>query len=124
MSPLRFPLVFDSNLSNLTHSPLPPCRPSGFLPDTVTVVDSKLTVKRVDYAVNTTFICEARNKLGVGRQNLSTIVIGESSETPADIAHVRRSRTRASDTPSCQHAHTHTHTRRHEGQWHTCWDQG
>lgn len=51
--------------------------PSGFLPDTVMVVDNKLMVKKVDYAVNTTFICEARNKLGVGRQNMSTVVIEE-----------------------------------------------
>ncbi|XP_075868173.1 PVR cell adhesion molecule related 2 like isoform X3 [Nelusetta ayraudi] len=49
--------------------------PSGFLPDTVMVVDNKLMVKKVDYAVNTTFICEAKNKLGTGRQQMSTIVI-------------------------------------------------
>lgn len=107
----------------LTHKSSP-SRPSGFLPDTVMVVDNKLMVKKVDYAVNTTFICEARNKLGVGRQNMSTVVIGESGQNA-------RRRTPRTYRPLLAHTclqhsipSTDTHTRRHEGQWDTCWDQG
>uniref|UniRef100_A0A1A8HL57 Nectin cell adhesion molecule 3 n=1 Tax=Nothobranchius korthausae TaxID=1143690 RepID=A0A1A8HL57_9TELE len=50
---------------------------SGPLPDTVVVDDNKLMVRKVDDAVNTTFICEVRNKHGASRHQLTTFVIEE-----------------------------------------------
>ncbi|AWP21272.1 putative poliovirus receptor-related protein 2-like [Scophthalmus maximus] len=52
---------------------------SGPLPDTVAVDGNKLSVRKVDDAVNTTFICEAKNKHGASRQQITTVVIGEAS---------------------------------------------
>ncbi|KAF0024238.1 hypothetical protein F2P81_023040 [Scophthalmus maximus] len=49
---------------------------SGPLPDTVAVDGNKLSVRKVDDAVNTTFICEAKNKHGASRQQITTVVIG------------------------------------------------
>ncbi|XP_065804414.1 PVR cell adhesion molecule related 2 like isoform X2 [Labrus bergylta] len=48
---------------------------SGSLPDTVMVDGNKLTVRKVDDAVNTTFICEAKNKHGASKHQITTIVI-------------------------------------------------
>lgn len=53
-------------------------RASGALPDTVTVDGDKLTVMKVDDAVNTTFICEVKNKHGTSRNQIIAIVNGES----------------------------------------------
>ncbi|KAM9738165.1 PVR cell adhesion molecule related 2 like isoform 2-T2 [Menidia menidia] len=50
---------------------------SGPLPETVVVEDNKLTVRKVDDAVNTTFICEVRNKHGASRHQLTTFVMEE-----------------------------------------------
>ncbi|XP_036948345.1 PVR cell adhesion molecule related 2 like isoform X3 [Acanthopagrus latus] len=50
---------------------------SGSLPDTVVVDGNKLTVRKVDDAVNTTFICEVKNKHGASRHQITTIVIAE-----------------------------------------------
>ncbi|KAM4539781.1 PVR cell adhesion molecule related 2 like isoform 2-T2 [Odontesthes bonariensis] len=50
---------------------------SGSLPETVVVEDNKLTVRKVDDAVNTTFICEVKNKHGASRHQLTTFVIEE-----------------------------------------------
>ncbi|XP_041665914.1 PVR cell adhesion molecule related 2 like isoform X1 [Cheilinus undulatus] len=55
---------------------------SGALPDTVMVDGHKLTVKKVDDAVNTTFICEVKNKHGASRHQITTIVI-EALEDPS-----------------------------------------
>lgn len=51
---------------------------SGSLPSTVTAEDNKLMVSKVDDTVNTTFICEVKNKHGASRQQITTIVSGES----------------------------------------------
>nr|XP_046273073.1 PVR cell adhesion molecule related 2 like isoform X3 [Scatophagus argus] len=51
---------------------------SGSLPDTVMVDGNKLTVRKVDDAVNTTFICEVKNKHGASRHQITTIVIASS----------------------------------------------
>ncbi|XP_008329200.1 PVR cell adhesion molecule related 2 like isoform X3 [Cynoglossus semilaevis] len=48
---------------------------SGLLPDTVVVDGNKLVVRKVDDAVNTTFICEVRNKHGASREQITTVVI-------------------------------------------------
>ncbi|XP_034561119.1 PVR cell adhesion molecule related 2 like isoform X1 [Notolabrus celidotus] len=55
---------------------------SGPLPDTVMVDGNKLMVRKVDDAVNTTFICEAKNKHGASRHQITTIVI-EALEDPS-----------------------------------------
>ncbi|KAM9738164.1 PVR cell adhesion molecule related 2 like isoform 1-T1 [Menidia menidia] len=55
---------------------------SGPLPETVVVEDNKLTVRKVDDAVNTTFICEVRNKHGASRHQLTTFVM-EALEDPS-----------------------------------------
>ncbi|XP_029369577.1 PVR cell adhesion molecule related 2 like isoform X3 [Echeneis naucrates] len=54
---------------------------SGPLPDTVVVDGNKLMVKKVDDAVNTTFICEVKNKHGSSKTQISTLVIEERRET-------------------------------------------
>ncbi|XP_007250916.2 nectin-2 isoform X2 [Astyanax mexicanus] len=51
---------------------------SGLMPDTVQVKENKLTVVKVDETVNATFICEVRNSLGTGRDQVSVMV----RETP------------------------------------------
>ncbi|XP_032437483.1 PVR cell adhesion molecule related 2 like isoform X2 [Xiphophorus hellerii] len=53
---------------------------SGSLPDTVVVEQNKLTVRKVDDAVNTTFTCEVKNKHGASRKTLTTFVIEEKRE--------------------------------------------
>ncbi|KAM6973855.1 PVR cell adhesion molecule related 2 like isoform 1-T1 [Tautogolabrus adspersus] len=55
---------------------------SGSLPDTVEVDGNKLIVRKVDDAVNTTFICEAKNKHGASRHQITTIVT-EALEDPS-----------------------------------------
>ncbi|XP_058474930.1 PVR cell adhesion molecule related 2 like isoform X1 [Solea solea] len=60
---------------------------SGSLPDTVVVDGNKLTVRKVDDAVNTTFICEVKNKHGASRHQITTIVI-EALEDPLSVGMV------------------------------------
>ncbi|XP_026155553.1 PVR cell adhesion molecule related 2 like isoform X1 [Mastacembelus armatus] len=55
---------------------------SGPLPETVEVDGNKLTVRKVDDAVNTTFTCEVKNKHGASRHQITTIVI-EALEDPS-----------------------------------------
>lgn len=62
-------------------SSFPINRASGPLPETVVVEGNKLTVRKVDDAVNTTFICEVKNRLGSSRNQITTVVIGESINT-------------------------------------------
>ncbi|KAF5902356.1 nectin-2-like isoform X2, partial [Clarias magur] len=47
---------------------------SGFLPDSVEVDHNKLTIRKVDDAVNTTFICEVTNSLGTGKDQVTVFV--------------------------------------------------
>lgn len=54
-----------------------PDRSSGFMPELVEVAQNKLTVRRVDDSVNTTFICEVTNSLGTGKDQLTVLVRGE-----------------------------------------------
>nr|XP_004572706.1 nectin-2 isoform X2 [Maylandia zebra] len=53
---------------------------SGPLPETVVVEGNKLTVRKVDDAVNTTFICEVKNRLGSSRNQITTVVIEEERQ--------------------------------------------
>ncbi|KAM4630189.1 PVR cell adhesion molecule related 2 like isoform 2-T2 [Polymixia lowei] len=55
---------------------------SGPLPDSVEVQGNKLTVKKVDGAVNTTFVCEVQNRLGSSNFQVTTSVIEERKKTP------------------------------------------
>ncbi|XP_041759064.2 poliovirus receptor-like isoform X1 [Coregonus clupeaformis] len=48
---------------------------SGRMPDTVQIDANKLIVRKVDEAVNTTFVCEVMNRLGVGKHQVTTAVI-------------------------------------------------
>ncbi|XP_035285441.1 PVR cell adhesion molecule related 2 like isoform X1 [Anguilla anguilla] len=47
---------------------------SGPLPDTVQVRENTLTVRHVDEAVNTTFVCEAQNRLGASTEQVTTLI--------------------------------------------------
>lgn len=51
------------------------------MPDLVEVAQNKLTVRRVDESVNTTFICEVTNSLGTGKDQLTVFVRGEWDHT-------------------------------------------
>ncbi|XP_067112369.1 LOW QUALITY PROTEIN: PVR cell adhesion molecule related 2 like [Osmerus mordax] len=55
---------------------------SGPMPDTVRIEGNRLIVRTVDETVNTTFVCEVKNRLGVGKHQLTTIVI-EPSVNPS-----------------------------------------
>ncbi|TRY96308.1 hypothetical protein DNTS_024026, partial [Danionella cerebrum] len=48
---------------------------SGQLPPSVQVDKNRLVVRKVDETVNTTFICEAKNRLGSGKKELVALVI-------------------------------------------------
>ncbi|XP_051574166.1 nectin-2-like isoform X2 [Myxocyprinus asiaticus] len=54
---------------------------SGLMPDTVQVQENRLAVVKVDDSINTTFICEVRNSLGSGRDQVTILV----RETPLPI---------------------------------------
>ncbi|KAG5271522.1 hypothetical protein AALO_G00180960 [Alosa alosa] len=47
---------------------------TGHMPDTVQVTENKLKVLKVDETVNTTFICEVRNRLGIGKNQVTVNV--------------------------------------------------
>ncbi|XP_059194704.1 nectin-2-like isoform X3 [Centropristis striata] len=49
---------------------------SGEMPDTVQITDNVLKVLKVDEAVNTTFVCEVKNRIGVGRDQVTVMVRG------------------------------------------------
>lgn len=86
-------------------------RVSGSLPDTVTVEDNRLTVKKVDSAVNTTFVCEVKNKHGTSSNQITIFIIGESVFPVGSHAV-----TQTSTVYSLEWHHTqkHTHVK--------CWD--
>ncbi|XP_040900162.1 nectin-2-like isoform X3 [Toxotes jaculatrix] len=47
---------------------------SGEMPDTVQIVGKELKVLKVDEAVNTTFVCEVKNRIGISRDQVTAIV--------------------------------------------------
>ncbi|KAM4581510.1 poliovirus receptor homolog isoform 2-T2 [Odontesthes bonariensis] len=47
---------------------------SGELPDTVQIKGNELKVLKVDEAVNTTFVCEVKNRLGIRRDQVTVII--------------------------------------------------
>lgn len=54
---------------------------SGLMPETVQVQENRLAVQKVDDTINTTFICEVKNSLGYGRDQVTVFVRGESVYT-------------------------------------------
>ncbi|XP_070822189.1 nectin-2-like isoform X2 [Chaetodon trifascialis] len=49
---------------------------SGEIPDTVQITGKELKVLKVDEAVNTTFVCEVKNRIGIGRDQVTAMVRG------------------------------------------------
>lgn len=49
---------------------------SGVFPDTVQRNEHELKVLKVDDSVNTTFVCEVKNRIGIGRDQITPIVRG------------------------------------------------
>ncbi|XP_072250070.1 poliovirus receptor homolog isoform X2 [Leuresthes tenuis] len=47
---------------------------SGELPDTVQIKGNELKVLKVDEAVNTTFVCEVKNRLGIRRDQVTVVI--------------------------------------------------
>lgn len=56
---------------------------SGEKPDTVQITGKELKVLKVDDAVNTTFVCEVKNRIGVGRDQV-TVFVREPSVNPSN----------------------------------------
>lgn len=55
---------------------------TGQMPSSVRVEENRLLVRKVDETVNTTFVCEVKNRLGSGKKELVALVI-ESTEDPS-----------------------------------------
>ncbi|XP_070768310.1 nectin-2 isoform X2 [Enoplosus armatus] len=49
---------------------------SGEMPDTVQITGNELKVLKVDDSVNTTFVCEVKNRIGTGRDQVTAMVRG------------------------------------------------
>ncbi|XP_051720987.1 nectin-2 isoform X2 [Ctenopharyngodon idella] len=47
---------------------------SGLMPETVQLKENRLAVQKVDDTINTTFICEVKNSLGYGRDQVTIFV--------------------------------------------------
>ncbi|TRZ00056.1 hypothetical protein DNTS_028881 [Danionella cerebrum] len=62
---------------------------SGQLPPSVQVDKNRLVVRKVDETVNTTFICEAKNRLGSGKKELVALVIGDSQGDSFNAKHLQ-----------------------------------
>ncbi|XP_072316789.1 poliovirus receptor homolog [Eucyclogobius newberryi] len=56
---------------------------SGEMPDTVEVRDNQLKVLKVDDAVNTTFVCEVKNRIGRGKDQV-TVFVREPTVDPSN----------------------------------------
>ena len=50
---------------------------SGEMPDTVQITGNELKVLKVDEAVNTTFVCEVKNRIGTSRDQVTVMVRGK-----------------------------------------------
>ncbi|XP_036411518.1 nectin-2-like isoform X2 [Megalops cyprinoides] len=55
---------------------------SGEMPDTVQIRENTLTVQKVDDAVNTTFVCEAKNRLGSSQAQITAFVTEKPNPDP------------------------------------------
>lgn len=50
---------------------------TGEKPDTVVITGNELKVLKVDETVNTTFVCEVTNRIGIGKDQITAFVRGE-----------------------------------------------
>lgn len=50
---------------------------TGEMPDTVQISGNELKVLKVDDTVNATFVCEVKNRIGAGRDQVTAVVRGE-----------------------------------------------
>ena len=57
------------------------CSMSGEMPDTVQISGNELKVLKVDDTVNTTFVCEVKNRIGTNRDQVTAMVRGELGDT-------------------------------------------
>ncbi|XP_061803598.1 poliovirus receptor homolog isoform X1 [Nerophis lumbriciformis] len=57
---------------------------TGEMPETVQIKDNQLKVLKVDESINTTFVCEVKNRIGVGRHQI-TALVREPSENPSNV---------------------------------------
>lgn len=57
------------------------CSMSGEMPDTVQISGNELKVLKVDDSVNTTFVCEVKNRIGTSRDQVTAVVRGELGDT-------------------------------------------
>lgn len=53
---------------------------SGEMPDIVQIAGKELKVLKVDDTVNTTFVCEVKNRIGTGRDQVTAMVRGELTQ--------------------------------------------
>ncbi|XP_078108677.1 poliovirus receptor isoform X2 [Sander vitreus] len=60
---------------------------SGEMPDTVQITDNVLKVLKVDDTVNTTFVCEVKNRIGTGKDQV-TVFVREPSVNPSNAGMV------------------------------------
>ncbi|XP_058603042.1 nectin-2 isoform X1 [Onychostoma macrolepis] len=56
---------------------------SGLMPETVQVQETRLSVQKVDDTINTTFICEVKNRLGYSRDQI-TVFVREQPSPPSN----------------------------------------
>ncbi|XP_045082205.1 nectin-2-like isoform X1 [Coregonus clupeaformis] len=56
---------------------------TGQMPDTVQIKENVLTVLKVDEQTNTTFVCEVKNRLGTGKDQV-TVMVREPSMVPSN----------------------------------------
>lgn len=54
---------------------------SGVMPDTVLRSGNELKVPTVDESVNTTFVCEVKNRIGTAKDQVAVFVRGELHDT-------------------------------------------
>lgn len=62
-----------------------PHRMSGEVPETVRVKSNELQVLKVDDSVNTTFVCEVKNRIGTTREQVVIFVRGELHPDPSEL---------------------------------------
>ncbi|XP_034077535.1 nectin-2-like isoform X1 [Gymnodraco acuticeps] len=56
---------------------------TGEMPDTVQITENVLKVLKVDDAVNTTFVCQVKNRIGLGRDQVA-VMVREPSVNPSN----------------------------------------
>lgn len=79
---------------------------SGEMPDIVQIAGKELKVLKVDDTVNTTFVCEVKNRIGTGRDQVTAMVRGELTQqahVPNTCTKKYKGTTRAqTNSPRCK----------------------